>query len=313
MFELGRGQRVSTHGFTRMQVSNGCARRDGRDTAGTIRGVEARSIRRLLMLTLLTTLVLSPTAFAASSEGAVGSLASTVDQTVGAASDVTGQVTTTVETALPPAQPVTSTAQHVTTDLTQQVTTAVEKVTPVAGRVRPVVEEAAASVDDAASGVAHESRAAKPPAASPGTPPGSVHSPDRERTSVRDIAVPVRTDPAPRHPAESRRLAGRSGSEKDGRELLATSRPPEAPSASPAARTYPGDGVLEAGPSAPGHDVPAMAGGSASAASGGAAVAGLALLAVAFCLTAPRLLRSLLAGPANMRPVIFVSALERPG
>jgi hypothetical protein len=312
MFELGRGQRVSTHGFTRMQVSNGCARHRGRDMAGTLRGVEARSIRRLLMLTLSAMLVLSPSAFAANSEGAVGSLASTVDQTVGAVSDVTGQVTATVET-VPPAQPVTNTVRIVTTDVTQRVTTTVEKVTPVARQVPPVVEEGVTSVDDATSGVPRGSQRATPTPASPAAAPAPRHSPDRQPTTRRDIAVPVPADPAPRHPAESRRPAEHPSSKRDVRELVAAGRAAEAPSVPPVTRTHADDGALDAGSSAPGHDAPPMVGGSASAPSGGAAVGGLALLAVAFCLTAPRLLRSLLAGPANMRPVIFVSAFERPG
>jgi hypothetical protein len=274
--------------------------------------VEARSVRRPLILTLsatLVVLVLSPGAYAASPDGAIGSLAGTVDQTVGAVSGVTGQVTTVVGNAAPPAQPVTNTVQDVTTHLTRQTTTTVEEITPVAGRVPPAVEKAATKVDSVTTGTAHESQ----PPTRPATSHAAPRVPDREPAAPGDRADPVPAHPAPRHPAEGRPLAERPRPQQDGREPVAVSRPAEAPSVSPAARPHAGDGALDPGSSAPGHDLPALVGGSASAPSSGAAVGGLALLAVAFCLTAPRLLRSLSTVPANMRPVLFVFALERPG
>jgi hypothetical protein len=54
-------------------------------------------------------------------------------------------------------------------------------------------------------------------------------------------------------------------------------------------------------------------GGAASAPAAGLALGGLALLAGAVCLAGPQLRRRLLIQPAVLRPVAFVSLLERPG
>jgi hypothetical protein len=67
-------------------------------------------------------------------------------------------------------------------------------------------------------------------------------------------------------------------------------------------------------PAAPDRAPPTSGGGAASAPAAGLALGGgLALLAAAVCLAGPRLRRRLLFEPAALRPVPFVSLLERPG
>ena len=84
----------------------------------------------------------------------------------------------------------------------------------------------------------------------------------------------------------------------------AVHRAPHATAASPEQR-----------PPAPDRAPPTSGGGAASSApaAGLALGAGLALLAVAVSLAGPRLRRRLLIEPAALRPVAFVSLLERPG
>jgi hypothetical protein len=68
-------------------------------------------------------------------------------------------------------------------------------------------------------------------------------------------------------------------------------------------------------PGAPDRAPPTSGGGAASSAPAAALSlgGGLALLAAAVCLAGPRLRRRLLIQPAALRPVAFVSLLERPG
>jgi pyruvate dehydrogenase E2 component (dihydrolipoamide acetyltransferase) len=66
-------------------------------------------------------------------------------------------------------------------------------------------------------------------------------------------------------------------------------------------------------PAAPDRLPPTGGGTTASAPAAGLALGGLALLAIAVSLAGPRLQRRLLIRPASLRPVAFVSLLERPG
>jgi hypothetical protein len=281
--------------------------------AGTLRGVEARSLRRLRMVTLSATvaaLVLPPGAYAATPDGAVASLTSTVERTVGAVSDTTGEVTTAVESAAPPAQPVTSAVRDATTTVSRQATGAVDEIT---AAPPAVVEKATGAAVKVAAGGADKTPAAPPPAAHPSTPAAPGHGGDEGRSTHRDTAVAVPATPAARRPAEPRHLEERSSPIRDRGERVAPGQPPVAQSASAGGRPRASEGAPEDGSSAPGRDLPAMTGGSALAPGTGAGLAGLALLAIALCLTEPRVLRSLLTPPAEMRPALFVSALERPG
>jgi hypothetical protein len=74
-----------------------------------------------------------------------------------------------------------------------------------------------------------------------------------------------------------------------------------------------GNRVAEERSPAPDRLPSAGGGGAASAPAAGFAFGGLALLAFAVCLAGPRLHRRLLIRPAALRPVVFVSLLERPG
>ena len=106
---------------------------------------------------------------------------------------------------------------------------------------------------------------------------------------------------------------------RTGRDARTGASAPAAVAAAPAPLSAPlpaaTDGQGEDGPGSgpPAPEAPAAATGSASALSTGLGLGGLALLAGALCLAAPALLRSFSALPAVPRPVLFVSALERPG
>ena len=255
-------------------------------------------------------LVLSPSAHAALPEEPLASVTSTVEQTVGTVSGVTGQVTTAVGSAAPVAQPVATAVQETTTELTRHVTTAVEERTPTAPAV---VEKTTGAEHALTSRGANEATVAAPPAAHPATPPAPAPSGDPQPAARRDNAAPAEPKQAPGPSAGHRPAEVRTGPVADGGERVAPAQPPLAKPVSPGERAQAGEGRPEAESSAPAHDVPALGGGSASAPSTGFGLGGLALLAGAFCLTAPRVVRDLLSLPADMRPALLVSALERPG
>jgi len=132
---------------------------------------------------------------------------------------------------------------------------------------------------------------------------GPVRLPER---SVRMPATPASPPPAPR----GRARAGHAAHE-DGRRQHA--RPQQAGSASAPLRPDP-LGLASVAPledSAPSGGSPSVPGGGASSISPASGAA--AALIAAFCLTAPSLLRRLRLSPALVRPVAFVSLLERPG
>jgi hypothetical protein len=266
------------------------------------------------MLTLSATvaaLVLSPSAYAVTPKDPLASVSLTVERTVGAVTAVTGEVTTAVGSAAPPAQPLTTAVQETTTGLTRQVTTAVEEVAPAATGVAGNAAEAARPV---ASDAAGEAQAAPPPAAPPATPPAPGLEDDPSRAARRDAAVSVPADRVARQPVDRRPSPKRSVPLDHPGPPAGPAQAPAAQPLSPGERPHAGERVLETGSSAPPADeAPALAGGSASAPSAGLALGGLALLAIALCLAAPGGLRSLLTLPAHMRPALFVSALERPG
>ena len=253
---------------------------------------------------------LSPGAYAATPAGAVDSLTSTVERTVGAVSGTTGEVTTAVESAVPPAQPVTGAVRDATTRVVRPPTVPIEEIT---AAPPAVVEKATGAVDNVASGGSDKTRAAPSPATQPPTPAAPGHGGDEGRATHRDTAVPDPANPAPRQPAEHRQLDEPSGPIRDAGERVMPAQPPVAQSVSAGGRPHASEGAPEDGSSARSHDLPAIGGGSASAPGTGAGLGGLALLAIALCLTGPRVLRSLLTPPAEMRPALFVSALERPG
>ena len=255
-------------------------------------------------------LVLSPSAHAALSAEPAALARSTVEQTVGTVSDVTRQVTTAVGSAAPAAQPVTTAVQETTTELTRNVTTPVEESTPAPAAV---VEKTTRSVHAVRSAAPSEAPAASPQAAHPPTSPAPRPSGDPQPAAQRDHATPAAPRQAARQSAGRQPAEVRSGPAAHDGELVAPAQPPLAKPVSAGKRPQAGEGRPEAGSSAPAGDVPALAGGSASAPSTGFGLAGLALLAIAFCLTAPRVVRDLLSLPADMRPALIVSALERPG
>ena len=273
--------------------------------------MEARSLGRLRVATLAVVVaasIFSPSAEAAVTDEPVALVKSTVEQTVGTAGGVTGQVTTAVGNAAPPVQPLTTAAQDTTTELTRQVTTVVEKAAPPA---QSVVDKAAGAVTPARPAPPQPRQAPTPPDSAPSVPRPSG---EPQAPAPRDTTAPRPGSEAPAPPAPERRAYERRDPVGAGAERVAPDQPLVAQPVTLGERPHAGERAPEPERGvAPAGDVPALGGGSASAPLTGVGLGGLALLALAFCLTAPRVVRSLLSLPADMRPALLVSALERPG
>jgi hypothetical protein len=263
--------------------------------------------RTLALCALVTALLLPPAAGAATPQGPIPAASGTVDQ-----QDTTAPVT----------QPVRTAVDQTTARVTQPVAQAVENTaTGVTRQVEPVADDAGETVAAVTSGAARRARdtvaAATPtsgahPPAAPAAAPAREHIEGPAR-SLRRRTAGLGSGRAQGHSAGAPHRDNARTSASAGAPVAAAPAPlaPRLPAAGPAHGN--GQGGDGSGTGAPAPELPAAASGSASALSTGLGLGGLALLAGALCLAAPALLRPDSALPASPRPVLFVSALERPG
>jgi hypothetical protein len=281
--------------------------------------------RTLALAALVLALVLAPTAGAATAQGPVAASPDAVQRVVGSVTNATAGVTDAVQrTTSQVTQPVTGAVAETTTRATEAVTRTVEETVSRARQVQPATDEAASPVRRVAAGVTRQAAdpsAATVPSSSPAPPAPPLAAPRTRAPSAdrgperRSRTVPgVRPDRRQEHPAGARQPG-------ESRALAESAGPATAvvPAAAPAAPRATGGRIPtveraeSTGSGGPYPDLPAEAGGSASALSTGLALGSLALLGIAICLTAPGLLRRLPAVPVPMRPVLLLYALERPG
>jgi len=209
---------------------------------------------------------------------------------------------------------VTTAVEETTARVTEPVAKTVEDATTGATRqVQPVANDAVKTVGAVTSGAAQQARdtvaaATTSSGAEPAAAPARGHIEGPARRLRRGTAVGLDAGRAQGHSAE----APHQGDARTGASAPAAVAAAPAPLSAPLPAAT--DGQREdPGSGAPAPEAPAAATGSASALSTGLGLGGLALLAGALCLAAPALLRSFSALPAVPRPVLFVSALERPG
>jgi hypothetical protein len=202
-----------------------------------------------------------------------------------------------------------STATAAVAQVQTEVATVTTPVRPAAGQVSATTTVPAATPD---AGSATE--LAKP----------AVEPAEYTTAAAVSVISDDRGDPqaaAPRRSAHFRRQGrghtGSSAARRGPGAALArphATAPAPAPAADPADRAPRATGSGSKDRPAPPDRVPSTPqGGPASAPAAGLALGGLALLAVAVSLAGPHLRRRLLIKPAVLRPVAFVSLLERPG
>ena len=206
-----------------------------------------------------------------------------------------------------------------------QVPAAAGVATTVTSAVRPAVEQVRAQATTA--------RDATAPATKPAVDgAGSLAGPTVERAGyTTEAAVPIATraarelhtsvsatpDRAARFTRPGRGHTGSSAAHGGGRAALEHSSPSVAQPPADGRTDTRAEGAPRAyaqqRPAAP-DPAPSSGGGNpASAPAAGLSLGGAALLMLAVCLAGPRLRRRLLTAPVVLRPVAFVSLLERPG